>query len=167
MSSDKKNRIMSFIETFRGNRKLTYDLLEMLDENSMHQIWPRPGLDTFSKHFAEMASVQKAFVEALSSGIMDFSTVPGVFDFPKDLKKKEIINMLESSDSFLENQLKKAPQDLLIDWGGDCKLSIDQHLINLISHEVFHQGMMVMAMYIFKIKLPDSWIESWALPEVA
>jgi hypothetical protein len=45
-------------------------------------------------------------------------------------------------------------------------LPVEQHFVNIISHEVFHQGMMTMHMYQSHTAMPVSLIESWSLPEV-
>jgi hypothetical protein len=153
--------VSSFFTTFQANRKLTYDLLQQLDEGSLCKIWPRPGLDTFSKHFQEMAMVQEAFVQALASGKMDFARVPDVFSFSNEVKSA-LNSRLGKADDGLATALKG---DIcsVIDWEG-MPLPVEQHLVNLISHEVFHQGMMAMAIYMLRLPMPESWVNSWALP---
>ena len=76
-----KSLLQEQFQNFCVNRQLTYDILAQLSEGDLLQKWSRPGLDSFSKHFQEVASVQNAFSEAMITGKMDFSKVPGVFEF--------------------------------------------------------------------------------------
>jgi len=157
--------LWAFAETFAVNRKLTYDLLEQLTEDELRRSWPRPGLDTFAKHFQEMAAVQTAFVNALSSADMDFSNVPGVFSFA-DEAKEALRKQLHDADALLATTLNGKQIAATVNWEG-MHLPVDQHFTNLISHEVFHQGMMTMVLYQFGLPIPASWITSWALPPSA
>lgn len=151
-----------FSETFAANRKLTYDLLDHLGEPDLERKWPRPGLDTFAKHFAEMAAVQQAFILALISARMDFSSVPDVFSFA-DEPKQVLRRRLQDADSALAETLAKKKVSSTVSWD-DTSLPVEQHFTNLVSHEVFHHGMMVMALYQLGLPIPESWRTSWALP---
>lgn len=155
--------LKDFQTTFHANRKLTYDLINVLSDEDLIKPWPRPGLNTFEKHFHELAAVQNEFTDSITSGVIDFKGVPSVFDFSHGKSKQEILNELQSADKYFDQKIKNGPHAKTIDWFG-MALPIEQHLCNLISHEVFHQGMMVSILYLFDITFPNSWIEDWALP---
>lgn len=154
--------LISYLPGFWVHRQLTYELLERLTEEQLQAAWPRPGLDTFSKHFQEMSAVQQAFILAMKTGIMDFSTVPDVFSFIDIYDKKKLKTILQQSDLQLEEAFA-GEVSAFVKWD-DIELPIEGHLVNLISHEVFHHGQMTLAMYYLKIPIPDSWQFNWALP---
>lgn len=154
--------LSSYLQGFKVNRQLTYDLLNHLTEDDLQRQWPRPGLDTFSKHFQEMTAVQLAFISAMNTGVMDFSSVPDVYVFEQNNNKVYLQEMLASADKQLEEALSGEISSF-VKWD-DLELSVEHHLVNLISHEVFHQGQMTLALYSFKLPIPESWCFNWALP---
>ena len=156
-----ENMLMTFI----ANRKVTYDILNALTDEELIEQWDRPGLDTFSKHFQEMAAVTNAYTEALKSGNMDFSMVPDVFEFQNVSNKDELVKLLQDSDSKLENIIKQNKYKKEVFWF-DMTIPAEIHFTNIISHEIFHQGMMTMFMYQAHIHMPDSLTENWSLPTV-
>lgn len=154
----------NLLMTFQANRKLTYDILESLNDTEIEKKWTRPGLDTFSKHIQEMAAVTNAYAEAMETGNMDFSKVPSVFEFNDKLKKKELKELLEASDRKLEKIIEEEKYKPEVFWF-DMNLPVDIHFVNIISHEVYHQGMMTLFLYQNKIQIPASMMENWSLPE--
>jgi len=62
------------------------DFLDILTEVEICYKLPRPGLDTFGKHFLEMAEVQKSYIKALEIGKVDFSV--GNYNQPEIYMKK-------------------------------------------------------------------------------
>lgn len=157
--------LRNLVQTFLANRALTLDLLQSLGSEDLERVWPRPGLDSFSKHLNEMAQVQRAFIKALSTGTMDFTSVPDVFGFPSGSPRESLLAELNAADEELQARVEEVDPEQVVDWGDEMRIPADQHLVNLVSHEVFHQGMMVMAMYLFQIPIPESWIFNWALPQ--
>lgn len=151
--------------TFKANRKLTYDILEALSEEEIRREWSRPGLDTYAKHFEEMALVLIAYTDALKTGTMDFGKVPDVFEFQEVYTRQELRDKLKSSEEYLEETLKQNVYRDEVFWF-DMNLPAEIHFVNIISHEVLHQGMMIMDMYQHNIQLPESLVESWSLPQV-
>lgn len=154
--------LIPFLQGFSVNRQLTYDLLEQLTEEELQYQWPRPGLDTFSKQFQEMAAVQLAFIAAMTTGVMDFSSVPDVFVFKQEDDKKKLKQLFAIADQELEKTLLNKVS-ATVKWD-DIEIPIEGHLVNLISHEVFHQGQMTLALYALKLPIPQSWSFNWALP---
>jgi uncharacterized damage-inducible protein DinB len=154
--------LFPFLQAFGVNRRLTYDLLEQLTEEELQREWPRPGLNTFSKHFQEMASVQLAFISALTTGVMDFSSVPDVFAFPQENDKSKLKHLLTVADQKLEAALS-GEVNAVVRWD-DIEIPVEGHLNNLVSHEVFHQGQMTLALYLLQLPIPQSWQFNWALP---
>ncbi len=38
-----------FLETYKANRQLTYDILNQLSDEELKKAWTRPGLNSFVK----------------------------------------------------------------------------------------------------------------------
>ncbi len=70
-----------FLETYKANRQLTYDILNQLSDEELKKTWTRPGLNSFVKNIKEMISVENAFITAIDNEDMSFDNVPDVFDF--------------------------------------------------------------------------------------
>lgn len=155
--------VTELLTSFEANRKLTYDLIEELNPDDLHRPLPRPGLNTFAKHFDEMAAVQRAFVDGATCGEMNFENVPDVFAF-EDADKEALQARLREADELMRRRLTETSARTTVTWDG-APLSIEKHLASLIAHEVFHQGMLAMAMYALAVRIPASWIDSWALPQ--
>lgn len=152
-----------FLATWKANRQLTIDVVRSLNPDDLHRPWPRPGLNTFAKHISEMCSVQEAFRHAMESGVMDFAHVPGVFEFAGGEGRDELLDRMKNADADLEETAKELDWSRSVLWDG-LQLSMTGHWTNLISHEVFHQGMMAMTIYAMKLRLPESWQTNWAMP---
>ena len=155
--------LIEFLETFKANRVLTYDILDQLSDDELKVVWSRPGLNSFTKNIREMVAVEDAFTNAIHTRDMSFDLVPGVFDFQEEFNRVELLNEMKKSDKNLESSIENSQENISINWFG-MPVSLETHITNLISHEVFHQGMMVMALYQFNIAIPESWIENWSLP---
>ncbi|CAK2534009.1 putative damage-inducible protein DinB [Vibrio crassostreae] len=155
--------IDGLLETFRENRKLTYALLEHLSEEQLVVTFQRPGLDNVSKQIQEMADVQGAFVEALFSGTIDFSTVPEVFDYRTSGSKSALLAYLQAADDKMETAIQASTMHPSVNWDGDS-IDVCSHLCSLIAHETFHQGQLAMALYWLGIELPEIWGTMWAMP---
>lgn len=158
-----KTLLQEQLGNFSVNRELTYDILEQLAESDLCKKWSRPGLDTFSKHFQEIAIVQDSFSDAMITGIMDFSKVPDVMDFENSKDKKTLKEVLIAADTKLQNIVEKCEIEK-IKWD-DIEITTISHLVNLTSHEVFHQGQMAMAIYSLGLQMPESWVFNWAMPQ--
>lgn len=155
--------VESLLQTFAVNRQLTYDLLSEVKKRDLDRKMPRPGLDTISKHVQEMAAVQEAFANSSMSGTMNFAGVPDVFEFKGHEGAEELKARLEKADALMHKQLLSSGVAKFVEWDGE-RLTIDQHIVSLIAHEVFHQGMITMALYALGMAIPKSWMTAWALP---
>ena len=156
--------IVEILESFAANRKLTTDLLDSVTSEDLHCKFPRPGLDTIAKHIREMAAVQSAFVQAAKEGTMDFSAVPDVDAF-EDADAAILKAELDQADASMNLEALSDSSCPDVIWDGE-PISLEKHLVSLVAHEVFHQGMITMMLYYFGVKLPDTWVDSWALPQV-
>lgn len=153
------------LSRWRFYRSHTLDFLEMLTEEELCYKLPRPGLDTFGKHFLEMAEVQKAYIKALETGKIDFSV--GNYDQPEIYKKKSKLKAhLKKMDDYMVRTLKGIKDvNKEIDWGlGKENPNVLEHLQFLIQHEILHHGQLVAFAYLFSLPIPESIVNTWAFP---
>jgi len=151
--------------SWRFYRSHTLDFLEMLTEEKICYKLPRPGLDTFGKHFLEMAEVQKSYTKALETGKIDFSV--GNHEQPKIYKRKSKLRAhFEKMDHYMVRTLERI-RDVSreIDWGlGKDNPNVLEHLHFLIQHEILHHGQLVAFAYLFSLPVPESIVNTWAFP---
>ena len=168
MGSDCVDHIVeTLINAWKETRKLTYDFVNEVPMELLNKKLPRPGLDTFAKHIYEMALVQKAYVDVLKGKPLDFSEVEGITFGKEDYvaeDKDELIKLLKDVDTYFYNVVKEVK-----DWNNMVEVfgvEVPKYSILelMIRHETFHHGQFVAFSYLLKIKLPETWIEAWALP---
>ncbi len=144
----------------RATREQTHAILDALSDKGLVTQWDRPGLDTFAKHFVEMSEVQTAYAEALTTGTMNFSKVTNTC--PEDITVDKLKTYLRDAEANFESATENCQIDK-IDWFGES-VSLMMHLTRLLTHEVFHHGMMTLQMYQQDIQIPECMKDAWALP---
>jgi hypothetical protein len=151
----------------RAGAELRTELLMQLSGEELEMKWPRPGLDSFSKHFQEIASVQSAFADAISVGAVGpaLGEVPDVFDFSANVTRANLEQLLADADERLAAAVATAAPEATVDWGeAGGALGLPAHLANVATHEAFNHGQMLMAMYVLKIATPAGWAAAWSIP---
>ncbi len=160
-----QENLQRILSNWKFCRSHTLDFLEILTEEEICYKLPRPGLDTFGKHFLEMAEVQKAYIKALETGKIDFSV--GNYDQPEIYKKKlKLRAHFKKMDDYMVNVLKGIKDvNREIDWGlGKENPNVLEHLQFLIQHEILHHGQLVAFAYLFSLPIPESIVTTWAFP---
>lgn len=157
--------ITAAMDCFWRARKLTYDLLTDLPEETLILHFPRPKLDTVGQQLAEMADVTIAYAKSIEAGSMDFGAVR--WDFPENLtsSRDELMSYLRKSDEAITKAVESADIDAEIDLFG-VKESLLGWLIGLVQHETLHHGQIALFFLYNKVAMPDSWIEEWAFPKL-
>ncbi len=152
---------------WQETRQLTEDLINQLSLEMLNKKLPRPGLDSFAKHFFEMAMVQRAFTDVINDKPLDFSSVERITFQPVDYKiegKKELIDLLKKSDEYYYATIDKTRDwDKSVEMFG-AKRSKWSILEVVIRHETIHHGQLAAYMYLFRLNLPQSWVDAWAFP---
>jgi len=160
-----EKNLQRILSEWRFYRSHTLDFLEILTEKEICYKLPRPGLDTFGKHFLEMAEVQKSYVKALEIGKIDFSV--GNYNQPKIyMKKAKLREQFKEMDKCMIGVLKEIKDvNRRIEWGlGKDNPNILEHLQFLIQHEILHHGQLVAFAYLFSLPIPERIINNWAFP---
>lgn len=156
---------MRVLSSWRFYRSHTLDFLEILTEEEICFKLPRPGLDTFGKHFLEMAEVQKSYTKALETGKIDFSV--GNYDQHEIYEKKSKLraHFLKMDEQMVTVLKRIKVIDRRIDWGlGEDNPDILEHLQFIIQHEILHHGQLVAFAYLLSLPIPESIINTWAFP---
>ncbi len=146
-------------EFIRGQSKA---FVAHLGDEGLRTSLSRPGLDTPAKHFQEMVDVQKCYVQALISGMMDFSEVSENDDYSGEISAKDLISRMENADKALKSALESANMSS-IEWPEEGDKSVVSHICNLIMHEALHIGQLIGLFYASGAQIPSEVIEMWAL----
>lgn len=153
--------INGLIEQWESIRCNSLSFINELSDEMLDKSLPRKGLDTIRKHFVEMCEVEKDYVNAIKSGVMDFNG-PSDSDIPGDTSKDELINNMKKEDEKLVSYLSNNSYNKNIIWFGEKK-SISYHISALIAHESLHIGQIIAFCYLLNIDIPKDVVESWAL----
>ncbi|MDR0643440.1 MAG: DinB family protein [Treponema sp.] len=143
----------------RGN---TIAFIESLSDEQLQSTFPRPGLNSFFKHFQEMCDVQEAYLDACEIGNMSFEKVKGNDEYSNDIVREDILKRIKVQDKRVETLLCEK-SDVGIVWDGNDTKTISAQIRNLCMHEALHIGQLIAFSYVLGIKIPESVIEDWAL----
>jgi len=159
-----QKNLQRILNMWRSYRRRTLDFLRILTEEEVRLQLPRPGLDTFGRHFLEMAEVQKSYIKALKTGQIDFSV--GNYDQPEICKEKsKLITHVKKMDRYMAKVLRGIKDfERKIDWGlEEDNPNVLEHLQFLMHHEILHHGQLVAFAYLSSLPIPESMVNSWVL----
>jgi len=158
-----KADVSAALEDWQFVRTNTVEFIKSLGDASLKHVLPRPGLNTFCRHFQEMLSVQAAYVEGIRTGKIDFEMVGDNDSFDGLESAEALLAKIEEADAHLMDVVASVDPDLQIEWPGEGQKTLSSHLANLCIHETFHLGQLVAFCYVEKVTIPEYMIESWAL----
>lgn len=142
-------------------RKNTLEFIAILTDDDLVKLMPRPGINTFMKHFEEMCDVEKAYLDACENGEMNFSCVKDNDDYQGTISKDELVNHMLEQDKRMKNIVNSCINNIV--WDEDDIKTLNSHLRNLCIHETLHLGQLIAFSYVMDIKIPEFIVESWAL----
>lgn len=143
----------------RGN---TISFIESLSDEQLKSAFPRPGLDSFLKHFQEMCDVQEAYLDACETGEMAFEKVKENDEYSNEATRENILKKMKLQDERVEALLIEKP-DAEIIWDENDTKTISAQIRNMCMHEALHVGQLIAFSYALGIKIPESVVEAWAL----
>lgn len=149
-------------DAWRESRNLTLDFAKSLTSKQLRMKQDRPGLNSIGMHLLEMADVTAGYANSFSTGIVDFNNVKDTYA-DKEQEPETIISALEHSDELVVQVIKKLSPGITVSAFGE-DLSAEAILLLLLRHENMHHGQLIAFAFASQIKLPDSWVDSWALP---
>ncbi len=143
-------------------RENTLAFINSLSDEELVKTLPRPGLDTFMKHFEEMCDVEQAYLDACVSGTMEFDCVKENEEYTGSSSREQIIARMQEQDA----RIDKIAEDCVnqsIAWSEDDVKTLNSQLRNLCVHETLHIGQLIAFSYVMGIAIPEIVVEGWAL----
>ena len=154
--------LSQLLEDWLFIRKNTIEFLEALTEDELVKHMPRPGIDTYMKHFEEMCDVQKAYLDACVTCEMSFECVKENDEYEGITSKQEMISRMKEQDDRIEMIIEKC-SSTEIKWEDDDIKTLNSQLRNLCIHETLHLGQLIAFAYTMGINIPEYVIDGWAL----
>lgn len=143
-------------------RQNTIEIIKNLGDDGLNIKLPRPGLNTFKKHFQEMMAIQESYITGIQNGRMSFDTDEEKYCNVNSVQ--EFLDTMNKLDDELKAVISNTDFNHEIKWEfGEIK-TVASHLCALSTHEVFHIGQLIAFMYVLNIPIPSFLIENWALP---
>lgn len=152
------------VDDWKFLRQNTLAFIEMLSDEDLARQLPRPGINTFMKHFEEMYDVQKAYLDACISGEMGFEEVKENDDYSGTTTKGEIVKKLSEQDNRIADIVKNYTTNK-ITWDENDVKTLNSQLRNLCIHETLHIGQLIAFAYVMGVRIPEFVVESWSLSE--
>jgi uncharacterized damage-inducible protein DinB len=142
------------------HHKMTYSILDQLTEEQLYAKLPRPGLNTFAKHFEEMAEVQKDYARAFHTFTLKF-TEDSVY---QGLSTKDELKVrFTQADQAIKDGIAACQPEQRIDIFGVAGTRADL-IQTLLHHELFHHGQFSVFSHQLKFNLPKDWQDFWWIP---
>lgn len=158
----KSKALLDLLTVWEETRWNSTEFIKSLGDEGLKKALPRPGLNTFCKHFQEMIDAQEVYVMAIEEGEMKFDAMMAMEDYSGEESAKNLLKRMEELDIKLVEAVKQATDDLMINWP-DGEQSLVYTLSNLCVHEILHIGQLVAFCYPTRVPLPESIVESWFL----
>ena len=154
------NDVSALLEDWKFIRAQSKEFLKTLSKDEQ---FPRPGLNSFTKHLEEMVDVQRDYVEAITTGEMVFSHTKDNDDYIGDATADSMKSLMDSADDEMQRVIFGLKGKQMIMWPEEGEKSLESHLANLCMHEAFHLGQLVAFCYSLNIAIPEPVINMWAL----
>lgn len=154
--------LQQVVADWRYLRENTLAFINSLSDDDLKKKLPRPGLDTFMKHFEEMCDVEQAYLDACVSGSMEFDCVQENDDYKGESSREQIIAKMQEQDERIDIIIQENA-DNKITWSEDDIKSLNSQLRNLCVHETLHIGQLIAFSYVMGIEIPAFVVEGWAL----
>ncbi len=157
---DDKVFLENALAAWKRHHQMTYSLIDQLTDEQLTHLLPRPGLNTFTKHFEEMAEVQKDYARAFHSHTLQFTTGSV---YRGRSSKAELREAFAKADQAVMEGIAACPPDQRIDIFGVAGTRADL-VQTLLHHELFHHGQFSVFSHEMKFNLPKDWRDFWWIP---
>lgn len=155
---EKFDYAMTVRQAWSFTRGLTFDLLSEMSEADLLFL-PGPQLGPFWKQFRHVGRVQECYIDALSTGKIDFS--PEGKSYDQGPSKQWLQAYLKRLDDSLFPMLTTLDWTAELDWFG-VKVRVFDHFLRMVTHETLHHGQWIVYLRLMNKNFPDSW-EVWGL----
>jgi hypothetical protein len=159
------DNLKEVIAEWKFNQSVTIELIKGFNDKIIQKKLPRPGINTFCKHFQEMIGVQEAYIRGIETGKMDFSIMPADDKLDGKDTCKQLMKKIESIEKRFNRVVNTAKVKQKIQWSKDDSKALIAHITTLCTHEVLHQGQIVAFCYALNIPIPKYVVEMWSLTQ--
>ncbi len=140
-----KSRISDFIRDWKGIRGKTYEFFDTVPDNKMS--WrPHGEVGTFGMQLRHMGVSQRAYINGIRSGKIDFSDKS--YDKDLEVDKAKAVAYLKSLDTELIILLDSGEYKEQIEFHdgvyGVHNVELEKVLNWLLQHETYHQGILTL-----------------------
>lgn len=73
---DETHMLQNAVKAWKRHYRITYSLLEQLNDEQLHAEALKPDLTSFAKHFKEIATVQETYAQAFYTRKLELSQLP-------------------------------------------------------------------------------------------
>jgi len=148
---------MGLLDSYARYRAMTAELLAALDEDSL-AFTPGPNLGPLWQQFRHLGRIEDNYAAAIATGRIEFGPPRRVSDGTTATALEEY---LRDVDADLREAVASAGPGTTIGWGGRS-IDLAEHVSRLVTHEVLHQGELVVYIRLLGRPFPRSW-RIWGL----
>lgn len=142
-------------EKYQEGWQLLYDLLEVIPADKFD--WGHDGNRTLHEQFAHIIMVQNCYMEVVRQGAEGWKECHVEESWTKK-SQKELLETYKKLDGEMKLLLESMKGDEQIDWKNGNYKSFLEHLQDLVDHQTFHQGQLVVYIRSLGLEIfPDSW----------
>jgi uncharacterized damage-inducible protein DinB len=154
--------------SWQETRDETTTFIRSLSERQLTQILPRPGLNTFGKHFHELGVIQNAFTLALREGRLVYSNMAFESDPDLEASADKLISFLDAKNADFQREVEAIREPLqVIDWQLPRNPTALEHVFWLMQHETLHHGQLLAFCYVTNTPFPEALSQHWNMPPLA
>ena len=135
-------------------RRNTVHFLAQLSDTDLLKKLPRKTFATIFEQIAEMAWVQKCFVEGIGSGEMDSTN----WNVPAFKAKDELFTLLNDTDEKMKNLLEKCSGNEEVAWNSNSR-NVHEVVSLMIMHETMHLGQIIAFCNALGIVVPEDIVK--------
>jgi uncharacterized damage-inducible protein DinB len=136
---------------------MTTELLATLDEDSL-AFTPGPTMGPLWQQFRHLGRIEDNYVAAIATGRIEFGVPRRI---STGTTATALAEYLRDVDADLRAAVASAGPGATIEWSGRS-LDLAEHVARLVTHEVLHQGELVVYVRLLGRPFPRSW-RIWSL----
>jgi len=156
---------MSMIESLKAllrswneaTRSITLEFVNELSDADLDKKLPRKHLNTIRMQLEEMAQIQKEFIDAINTKVLDFKEM-----VLENKSKQDLVKEMTTLDKALEQALEPLDGTEIISGYGE-QWNVHELVSRMIIHENMHIGQIIAFCYATGLEIPATISEPLAL----
>ncbi len=145
---------VKILHSIRESLRLYNDLLNVCDTKTLSQVLGKPESYALGHHFWCVIGARESHVRSLQKGTWD--EVACSLEYDDALDKEKLLGSLVASETLIKTYLNEETE-----WTDER----EQLLLDLLEHEVRHQGQLIRYGIYFDITFPESWKKKFYIDE--